>query len=76
VKIKKSAIRSVQVQKQPKTASPNAEIIPMLKKTAEDPDQVVMEITRLTDDLRPNYPSIPVNAGNPASSGWKMKPPQ
>lgn len=31
--------------------SPNAEIIPMLKKAAEDLDQVIMDITKLTDDL-------------------------
>jgi len=31
--------------------SPNAEIIPMLKKSANDLDQVIMDITRLTDDL-------------------------
>jgi len=31
--------------------SPNAEIIPMLKKSAEDLDQVIMEITALTDNL-------------------------
>ncbi|SEM99901.1 PAS domain S-box-containing protein [Mucilaginibacter gossypiicola] len=31
--------------------SPNAEIIPMLKKSAEDLDQVIMEITTLTDNL-------------------------
>lgn len=31
--------------------SPNAEIIPMLKKAAEDLDQVIMDITALTDDL-------------------------
>jgi PAS domain S-box-containing protein len=31
--------------------SPNAEIIPMLKRAAEDLDQVIMEITALTNDL-------------------------
>ena len=31
--------------------SSNAEIIPMLKKSAEDLDQVIMDITTLTDDL-------------------------
>jgi PAS domain S-box-containing protein len=31
--------------------SPNAEIIPMLKKAAEDLDNVIMDITALTDDL-------------------------
>ena len=31
--------------------SPNAEIIPMLKKSAEDLDQVILNITGLTDDL-------------------------
>lgn len=31
--------------------SPNAEIIPMLKKAADDLDQVIMDITVLTDDL-------------------------
>lgn len=31
--------------------SPNAEIIPMLKSAAEDLDQVIIEITALTDDL-------------------------
>jgi PAS domain S-box-containing protein len=31
--------------------SPNAEIIPMIKKAAEDLDQVIMEITVLTEDL-------------------------
>ncbi|MDN3583416.1 PAS domain S-box protein [Mucilaginibacter flavus] len=31
--------------------SPNAEIIPMLKKSAEDLDRVIMEITALTQDL-------------------------
>lgn len=31
--------------------SPNAEIIPMLKKSADDLDQVIMDITGLTDDL-------------------------
>jgi PAS domain S-box-containing protein len=31
--------------------SPNAEIIPMLKKSAEDLDRVILEITVLTDDL-------------------------
>ncbi|QEC74703.1 PAS domain S-box protein [Mucilaginibacter ginsenosidivorax] len=31
--------------------SPNAEIIPMLKKSAEDLDQVIIDITGLTDDL-------------------------
>jgi PAS domain S-box-containing protein len=31
--------------------SPNAEIIPMLKKAAEELDKVIMNITELTDDL-------------------------
>lgn len=31
--------------------SPNAEIIPMLKKSAEELDKVIMNITELTDDL-------------------------
>jgi len=31
--------------------SPNAEIIPMLQKAAKDLDQVIMDITTLTDDL-------------------------
>lgn len=31
--------------------SPNAEIIPMLKKSAEELDKVIMNITALTDDL-------------------------
>ena len=31
--------------------SPNAEIIPMLKKAADDLDKVIMDITALTDDL-------------------------
>ncbi len=31
--------------------SSNAEIIPMLKRSAEDLDQVILEITKLTDDL-------------------------
>jgi len=31
--------------------SPNAEIIPMLKKTAEELDKAIMNITALTDDL-------------------------
>ena len=31
--------------------SPNAEIIPMLKKAAEELEQVIMDITDLTDDL-------------------------
>ncbi|TSJ36631.1 PAS domain S-box protein [Mucilaginibacter corticis] len=33
------------------TDSPNAEIIPKLKKSAEDLDRVIMEITALTQDL-------------------------
>jgi len=31
--------------------SPNAEIIPMLKRSAEDLDKVILDITSLTDDL-------------------------
>ncbi|MBB5395220.1 PAS domain S-box protein [Mucilaginibacter sp. AK015] len=31
--------------------SPNAEIIPLLKKSAQDLDHVIMDITKLTDDL-------------------------